>query len=432
MAPKVSVIIPIYNAMPYLTQMMDSVCAQTLKDIEIICVDDGSTDNSCKVIEEYCAKDNRVRLIRQEHSNAGAARNNGLQFASGEYLAFLDADDFFSTEMLLTAYEKAQEDRSDIVVFRSDLYSNRSGDYKPMPGTICSDLLPSNQPFSPLEIEKNFFNVFVWWPWDKLYRADLIRQNNLRYQSLRTTNDLLFVCSAILKANRISVIDTILAHHRVLDSGESLSVSREKSWDNFYFALRGLLQQIKEWNLYDRLEQDFVNYCLHFSLWHLSTLKGLAYHKLYSKLVTEWFDEFGVSGRDSTYFYEEYEYEQYMKIVTMSSEEYLFARIEQSALEQDAVKNNLLNLNSELAKTKAQLNESQSIIVDTYNKLNNFQRLLEESNRKITVLQSTLAAETQRRLDIEKSVSYQVGRAITWLGRVMRNQIRMITKKEVK
>ena len=110
MSVKVSVILPVYNASDYLHQCMDSIVGQTLKDIEIICVDDGSTDNSLDILKEYEQKDKRVKVIQQKNAGAGAARNNGLSIATGEYLSFLDSDDFFEPDMLEKAYEKAKEE----------------------------------------------------------------------------------------------------------------------------------------------------------------------------------------------------------------------------------------------------------------------------------------------------------------------------------
>ena len=96
MSVKVSVILPVYNVSEYLRQCMDSIVGQTLKDIEIICVDDGSTDDSLEILKEYEAKDKRVKVIEQKNAGAGAARNNGLAIATGEYLSFLDSDDILS------------------------------------------------------------------------------------------------------------------------------------------------------------------------------------------------------------------------------------------------------------------------------------------------------------------------------------------------
>lgn len=95
---KVSVIIPVYNVEPYLKQCMDSVVGQTLKDIEIICVDDGSTDGSLDILKEYATEDSRIQIIEQKNAGAGAARNNGMRHATGKYLSFLDSDDFLCRE----------------------------------------------------------------------------------------------------------------------------------------------------------------------------------------------------------------------------------------------------------------------------------------------------------------------------------------------
>ena len=118
----VSVIVPVYNVENYLRQCLDSITGQTLRNIEIICVDDSSTDSSGKILEEYAKKDERIKIITQPNKGAGAARNNGLSAAQGKYLSFLDSDDFFEPDMLELAYKKAEEDRADFVVFKSDQY----------------------------------------------------------------------------------------------------------------------------------------------------------------------------------------------------------------------------------------------------------------------------------------------------------------------
>lgn len=113
---KVSVIIPVYNVEKYLRQNLESVQKQTLKDIEIICVDDGSTDSSCKIAEEFAAADSRFVVIKQQNGGAGAARNNGLRHAKGKYLSFLDSDDFFEPDML-EKHMKRQRKQRRILLF---------------------------------------------------------------------------------------------------------------------------------------------------------------------------------------------------------------------------------------------------------------------------------------------------------------------------
>ena len=112
---KVSVIIPVYNVEPYLKQCMDSVVGQTLKDIEIICVDDGSTDNSLDILREYAAEDSRIQIIEQKNAGAGAARNNGMRYATGKYLSFLDSDDFYVNSNLIKLVEKLKGTNADLV-----------------------------------------------------------------------------------------------------------------------------------------------------------------------------------------------------------------------------------------------------------------------------------------------------------------------------
>ena len=126
MSPVISVIVPVYNTEPYLRECLDSISNQTLKDIEIICVDDGSSDNSIKILKEYEEKDNRFTILTQNHLKAGVARNNGIKIAKGEYLCFLDSDDFFDLNMLEEMYNQGKEDNSDIVVCGYKIFNQKT------------------------------------------------------------------------------------------------------------------------------------------------------------------------------------------------------------------------------------------------------------------------------------------------------------------
>ena len=115
---KVSVIIPVYNAQQYLKQCLDSICQQTLHEIEIICIDDGSTDDSLRILQEYTKKESRLQILTQKNQGAGAARNCGLRAAKGLYLSFLDADDFFEPNMLEEALNEIETYKADFICFR--------------------------------------------------------------------------------------------------------------------------------------------------------------------------------------------------------------------------------------------------------------------------------------------------------------------------
>ena len=110
MQPKVSVIIPVYNVEKYLRQCLDSVVNQTLKDIEIICIDDGSTDNSLNILKEYAQKDNRIKIISKKNGGLSSARNAGLKFATGEFVGFVDSDDYIERETYENAVEPLREE----------------------------------------------------------------------------------------------------------------------------------------------------------------------------------------------------------------------------------------------------------------------------------------------------------------------------------
>ncbi len=306
----VSVIVPVYNVESYLRQCLDSITGQTLKNIEIICVDDSSTDGSKSILEEYAERDGRVKVITQSNKGAGAARNNGLSVAKGKYLSFLDSDDFFESDMLELAYNKAEEDQADFVVFKSDQYYTEENKYVEVPWTLREKEIPPYTPFSHRQMTDNIFKVFVGWAWDKLYNREFVLKNHLLFQEQRTSNDLLFVFSAVAIAKRISVVKKVLAHQR-RDAKDSLSKTRENSWHCFYDALIALRDRMVEEGLYKEVEKDYINYALHFSLWNINTLAEPTKTMLINKMNDDWFQELGIKGKSRDYFYNKKEFNQY-------------------------------------------------------------------------------------------------------------------------
>ena len=311
--PLVSVIIPVFNVEKYLKQCLDSVAAQTLEDIEIICVNDSSTDSSLDILNEYARKDERIKVVTQPNSGAGAARNKGMSMATGKYLSFLDSDDFFEKDMLKLAYDKAVEDKADFVVFNSDQYYTEKDKFVEVAWTLRVKEIPPYTPFNHRQMTDNIFKVFVGWAWDKLYNREFVEKNNLVFQEQRTSNDMLFVFSAVAIAKRISVVDKVLAHQR-RDAKDSLSKTRENSWHCFYDALLALRKRLQQEGLYRETEKDYINYALHFSLWNINTLAEPTKSILIDKMKKEWFEELGIKGKNEEYFYNKKEYKQYKKL----------------------------------------------------------------------------------------------------------------------
>lgn len=299
----ISVIIPVYNVEKYLRECLDSVVYQSIENIEIICVDDGSKDSSLAILQEYAAIDKRIKIFVQSNKGAGAARNYGMKEASGKYIIFLDSDDIYELDMLEKLYKKAEKYDLDVVVCGSDKFISNVNFSIANPGAIKKYLLPQLEVFSSVDVEKNFFMLFIWWPWDKLFKREYVNGLDIEFQQLRTTNDLYFIASAVLAANCISYIDEVLAHHRIGDKG-TLSVTREKSWDCFKIALDKLKLFMKQKGLFERFERDFVNYCLHFSLWQLETLKGRSYILLYEQLRKYWLKNLEILDKPKEYFYD--------------------------------------------------------------------------------------------------------------------------------
>lgn len=111
---KISVIVPVYNTRKFLKKCLDSIINQTFKDIEIICINDGSTDKSLSVLNEYALKDNRIKIINQQHAGVSCARNEGLKIAAGEYISFVDSDDWIDLDFLEKLYNAAEKYDADI------------------------------------------------------------------------------------------------------------------------------------------------------------------------------------------------------------------------------------------------------------------------------------------------------------------------------
>ena len=294
---KVSVILPVYNGEKYIKKCMESLISQTLKEIEIICVDDGSVDGTLEALKEYENLDN-VTVITQENAGAGAARNKGISYAKGEYLSFLDADDIFEKDMLEVAYNKAVEDKADMVVFNSDQYYEETQEYKKADWTLRYAKIPPYTPFKHRQMTDNVFKVFVGWAWDKLFLKEFVDRYALKFQEQRTSNDMFFVFMATVLSNRITVVpkDKVLVHQR-RNNAVSLSNTREKSWQCFHEALKKLKQGLVEHGIYKEVEQDYINYALHFSLWNLNTVSKTVYDDMLNKLKNEWFTEFGITGK---------------------------------------------------------------------------------------------------------------------------------------
>ena len=179
--PKVSVVLPIYNSSQYLREALDSVVNQTLNDIEIICVNDGSTDNSLDIVNEYAARDKRIIVINKTNSGYGHSMNKGIDAAAGEYLGILESDDFLELTMFEDLYEIAVKNNLDTV--KADFYRFTKGD----DGNMNLDYIKIDKDFNiggkvynPSENAKDITNILVN-TWAGIYRLSFLRDHNIRH-----------------------------------------------------------------------------------------------------------------------------------------------------------------------------------------------------------------------------------------------------------
>lgn len=326
MEPKVSVIIPVYNVEKYLRECLDSVLGQTLKDIEVICVDDGSTDSSLDILREYKQKDSRVKVLTQPNTNAGAARNNGIRHARGKFYSFLDSDDIFDPNMLETCYDRMELDQSDVAVFLARQFDMRTGKTSLMPWSLRKEYCPDCDVFAPEDMSRHLFNAFKNWPWNKMFRAEFVAKNRLEYQEIPRTNDMAFVCLALAHASRISVIHKPLMSYRV-GTGTSLQSTNDRSPLSFWDAFCETKRRLEKDGLYEKYQQSMRDTVLSGALYNLNAVKTWdAYQSIYHLLKVDINREFRMMDCSEEEFLDPKLYAEFSKIQAMELDQYMYTK----------------------------------------------------------------------------------------------------------
>lgn len=227
--PKVSIVVPIYGVEKYLNQCVDSILAQTLKDIEIILVDDGSKDKCPQIVDEYAKKDSRVIAVHQPNGGYGRAVNHGIELANGEYIGIIESDDWIELTMFEKLYDNAKKNKTDIT--KCMFYKYNSKLQPKYQNTVwkapCKDL--TEAPDGAFKLEE--------WPliitvhasiWTNLYRADFIKQQKVIETRSASYQDFPFMIEAMCRADKISVVKEPLLHYRVEEGQNSSTVRRDE------------------------------------------------------------------------------------------------------------------------------------------------------------------------------------------------------------
>jgi glycosyltransferase involved in cell wall biosynthesis len=325
-APMVSVVLPMYNVEKYVGQTYATLKAQTFKNFEMIFVDDGSTDRSPDMVEEFAAADPRVRLVRQKNQFAGVARNNGLKHARGKYVCFLDPDDFFEARMLEKCYAAAEKHGADVTMFSADIYNQKEKFLYRAYYLELASRMPQGRAFTSDEILDNVFMLLN--PWTKFYNRQFIIDNGLRYQALYSTNDAHFTMMAMATARSICAVPDVLVHYRINRSG-SLQDTKAKNPKNVYEAFHATRVELEKRGLYGRFAAPFSRKALESMLRSLDDLRDYgATRGFYEFLQTEGLSKLGLADCREEIFRlpaDHARYERLRRILECPFDEYMFA-----------------------------------------------------------------------------------------------------------
>ena len=272
MQSRVSFIVPVYNVESYLSQCMESIFIQTVKDIEIICVDDGSTDRSGVMLDEYARIDQRVKVIHQNNQGLARARNVALKVASGEYIAFVDADDYIAPSMLEKTIVEADKTKADIVLFANSSFDNITGEITPAPWSLRVKQIPT-KPFSRKDCSDTLMMVTQAPCWTKLYRRNFLQEHELEFQVIPYAEDVVFTMLALGLAERISYVNEALFFYRSKRPGSLTSFADSRQLEVFR-AYEKLYDELNRRGLFVELEYTFVQYVLNSVNWYLNGVRN--------------------------------------------------------------------------------------------------------------------------------------------------------------
>ena len=250
--PKVSVIIPVYNVELYLSRCLYSVINQTFEDMEIICINDGSTDGSLAILKEFAQKDSRIKLIDlPQNHGVSFARNKGIESSKGEYVAFLDPDDWWELNLLEIVYKKIKLHNQEIAIFGSSFFKNNV-------------ILSNETQLSYISQHENqqkittYQNNLVNYAWDKLYKTEFLKKNNIKFnENLPQTEDVIFSLECLSYYPTISFVPKNLYNYQLNRNGSAMT-KETLLVSNQIKAFKAL----QECNFFINSNDDYKKFCI--------------------------------------------------------------------------------------------------------------------------------------------------------------------------
>lgn len=239
---KVTIIIPVYNVEKYLREAIDSAINQTYKNLEIILIDDGSTDNSGKICDEYAKLDDRIKVIHKINGGLSDARNAGLDNATGKYIMFLDSDDFFELDAAKKMYNEIEEKDADYVIGN---YINVTDEGEKWERPVF-DL----EKFKPFKLSiydyKNSFFIMNSGVWNKIFKKEFIDKLNLRFVLGLPAEDAIFTTYCFMKAEKVYYTPHIVLNYRQRAEGSISNSCSRKYFDGINKAYRIIYENFRD------------------------------------------------------------------------------------------------------------------------------------------------------------------------------------------
>ena len=252
---KISVIVPVYNTEKYLNECISSIINQTFEDIEVICIDDGSTDNSLNILKEYAKEDKRISIVHQDNMGISKTRNIGLGLAKGKYVTFIDSDDYFELTALEECYSIAEDQTMDILIFKFLNFDNETGEKiysKNFEMKHLKDKVGENV-FNYRDVIEYFFRISPTTA-GKFYRREFV--SDLRYVEGLIFEDNPFFIKAFLKADRVYFYDRHLYHRRL--RADSITHSFHHAFSDCIEIYEIIAKTIEDNGVYDELKEEVL------------------------------------------------------------------------------------------------------------------------------------------------------------------------------
>ncbi len=328
MQTAVSVIIPVHNGADYIEDTVSCIMKQTFQDMEIIIVDDGSTDETSQTVHMLQEQDSRISYIYQDKANAGVARNKGMQEAKGEYLLFLDGDDLFEPTLVEVMYNQIVKDEADVCVCDADQYDTGSGQYLSKPQYLRKKYLPEKIPFSRKEIGNAILYFTTSVPWNKMVRKTFIDEHQLYFQDIERANDQFFSIMTLVLAQRITIVDRVLVHYRINQKG-NLTTEFSKTPLCAFEAMLATKEELERMSLLqdENVRCAFDNKVLNLMIYSLNIQRSIdAYKELYETLVNGGFEKLGMTVREETYYFNKLEYQNLKSFHELSYDQFLLMK----------------------------------------------------------------------------------------------------------